>query len=61
MTTSTPSSSAGIPKVSRAWPVCDSMPTRPMVSPISRLAIPFSGETPRRVATVTNATAIRAT
>ena len=61
MTTSMPSSSAGIPNVSRAWPVCCSMPTMPRVRPMSRLATPLSGETPSRVPTVTNATAISAT
>ena len=60
ITTSTPSSRVGTPKVSRDWPLWVSMPISPMVSPISRLAIPLSGEVPSSVATVTNAIAISA-
>ncbi len=59
MTTSRPSSSVGMPKVSRDWPLWLSMPTSPIASPISRLPRPLSGEDPSRVATVTKAIAIR--
>ena len=40
MTTGMPSSSCGRPSVSRAWPVCMSMPTSPMARPNSRLDEP---------------------
>ena len=50
-----------MPKVSRDCPLWLSMPTRPIVSPTSRLPIPLSGEEPSSVATVTNAIAISAT
>ena len=61
ITTSIPSSSVGMPKVSRDCPLWLSMPTSPIVSPTSRLPIPLSGEEPSSVATVTNAIAISAT
>ena len=39
-TTSMPSASCGMPKVSRCWPVTESMPTRPMASPMTSEAKP---------------------
>jgi hypothetical protein len=56
-----PSSSDGTPKSSRASPVRVSIPTRPTVAPMTRLAAPRSRLGPSSALTVTKATAISAT
>jgi hypothetical protein len=61
ITTSMPSSRDGTPKARRDWPVRVSMPTKPSVAPMTRLAAPLSRLGPSSALTVTNATAISAT
>lgn len=58
-TTSMPSASCGIPKVSRCWPVW-SIPITPMAKPISSEAKPRTREAPSTAVTATNESSISA-
>ena len=49
-----------MPNVSRACPLCRSMPTRPSVRPRKRLVTPFSVELPKAAETVVKASTISA-
>ena len=59
-TTSIPSPSWGMPKVSRAWPLTESNPTRPMVSPMAREMKPRSRELPSTAVTAMKASSMTA-
>ena len=49
-----------MPSVSRAWPVCMSMPTSPMAKPSNRLTSPRSIDEPSTAVTVVKASSISA-
>ena len=59
-TTSMPSPSWGMPKVSRAWPLTESRPTRPMVRPSASEMNPRSREAPSTAVTAMKASSITA-
>ena len=58
--TSMPSRRSGMPKASRAWPVCRSMPTSPRVRPSTSAVSPRRAESPKAAETVTKASTISA-
>ena len=58
--TSTPSSRSGMPKLSRACPVCRSMPMIPSVRPMNSEVSPRRAESPNAAETVTKASTISA-
>ena len=60
ITTSIPSASCGMPKVSRACPVSGSSPTSPMVSPMASAANPRTRELPSTEVTAMKASTITA-
>jgi hypothetical protein len=59
-TTSIPSASWGMPKVSRCWPDWRSMPTSPIISPMAREANPLMREEPSTEVTATKASTMMA-
>lgn len=59
-TTSMPSDSSGWPKVRRAWPLTESSPTSPMVSPMNSAENPRTRELPSTAVTATKASAMTA-
>jgi len=59
-TTSMPSASCGMPKVSRCWPVWRSIPIRPMVRPMASEAKPRMRDAPSTAVTAMKASIMMA-
>ena len=59
-TTSMPSASCGMPRVSRCWPLTASIPIVPMTRPISSEAKPRTRDAPSTAVTATNDSSISA-